>query len=134
MQLQHCPFRQNKTNAKPVCPILRGRSLFQAFDVVVVNEASSLACRPLKTVAKSFAHFSSEVLPAGVAVLTREHELGIALRSGQVNMWQLHPRTCDGRIVTCGDVADELLCLFTEGFEGWTSRERLRRSHCDLLS
>ena len=40
---------------------LFSQELFQAFDVVVVNEASSLACRPLKTVAKSFAHFSSEV-------------------------------------------------------------------------
>jgi len=83
-------------------------------------------CRPLQTCAEALTHFSREVLPAGVAVLTREYELGVALRQGQVNMWQLHPCTCDGRGVTGGDVARELLCLFTEGFEGRTSRERRR--------
>ena len=110
------------------------QQLLQAFDVVVVNDASSLRCRPLQTVAEAFAHFSGEVLPAGVAVLTRDHELRVALRQGQVDMWQVHSRTCDGTGVTGGDVARELLCLFAEGVERRTSRERLRSGHCDLLS
>jgi hypothetical protein len=108
--------------------------VLQAFDVVVVNDASSLCGRPLQTVAKTFAHFSGEVLPPGVAVLTRDHELRVALRQGQFNMWQLRPRTCDGTGVIGGDVAREFLCLFTKGLERRTSRERLGSGHCDLLS
>ncbi len=99
------------------------QQLLQAFDVVFVNEASSLRYRPLESLAEPFADLSREVLPAGVAVLARDHELRVALRQGQVNVWQLHPRTCDGISVTGGDVARELLCLFTEGFERRTSRE-----------
>ena len=110
------------------------QQLLQAFDVVVVNDASSLRCRPLQTFAEPFAHFSGEVLPAGVAVLTRDHELRVALRQRQVDIRQMHPRTRDGSGVTGGDVARELLCLFAEGFERRTSRERLRSGHCDLLS
>src|SRR5206468_12871378 len=94
-----------------------GQQLLQLFDVVVVNDASSLCCRPLQTLAEAVAHFSDEVLPAGAAVLARDHELRVALRQRQVNMWQLHPRTCDGAGVTRSDGARELLCLFTEGFE-----------------
>src|SRR6266487_4521812 len=89
---------------------------------------------PLQTAAEAFADFGSEVLPACVAVPTRDHELRVALRQGQANMWQLQPRTCDGTGVTSGDIAGELLCLFTEGLERRTSRERLRSGHCDLLS
>ncbi len=105
-----------------------------AFDVVVVNDASSLLRCPLQTVAEAFAHFGGEILPAGEAVLTREHELGVALRQGQVYLWELRPRTCDGTGATGGDVARELLRLFAEGFERRTGRERLRSGHCDLLS
>jgi hypothetical protein len=54
------------------------QQLLQAFDVVVVNEASSLPDRPLQTAAKALADFSGEVLPAAVAVLTRECELSVA--------------------------------------------------------
>ena len=110
------------------------QQLLQAFDVVVVNDASSLCCRPLESFAEAFADFSGEVLPAGVAVLTGDHELRIALRQRQVDMWQVHARTCDGSGVTGGDVARELLCLFTEGLERRTSRERLRSGHSDPLS
>jgi hypothetical protein len=91
------------------------QQLFQALDVVVVDDAPSLRRRPLQTLAKAFAHLGRQVLPAGVAILTREHKLGFALRQGQVNVWQLDPRTCDGRRVTGGNVARELLCLFVEG-------------------
>jgi len=86
------------------------QQLLQAFDVVVVNDASSLRRRPLQTPGKALAHLSGKVLPAGVAVLTRDHELRVALRQGQVSMWQVCPRTCDGTGVTGGDVARELLC------------------------
>jgi hypothetical protein len=99
-----------------------------------VNDASSLRCRPLQTLAEAFVHLSGEVLPPGVPVLTRDHELCVALRQGQVNTWQLQARTCDGTGVTGGDVARELLCLFTEGLERRTNRERLGSGHCDLLS
>ncbi len=110
------------------------QQLLQAFDVVVVNGVSSLCDRPLQTLAEALAHLRGEALPAGVAVLTREHELRVALRQGQVNIWQLRARTRDGARITGGDVAPELLCLLTEGFERRTSRERLRSGHCDLLS
>src|SRR5438093_12525297 len=102
------------------------KQLLQAFDVVVVNDASSLCCRPLESLAEAFADFGGEILPAGVAVLTGDHELRISLRQRQVDMWQVHARTCDGIGVTGGDVARELLCLFTEGPERRTGRERLR--------
>jgi hypothetical protein len=110
------------------------QQLLQPFDVVVVNDGSSLHCRPLQTAAEAFAHFSGEVLPACVAVLTRDHELRVALRHGQINTRQLRPRTCHRIGVTSGDVARELLCLFTEGFERRTGWERLRSSHCAPLS
>src|SRR4029453_12564288 len=90
--------------------------------------------RPLEALAEAFAHFSGEVLPAGVAVLTRDHELRIALRQGQVDMWQVHSCTGDGLGVTGSDVAREFLCLFSKGLERRTSRKRLRSGHCDLLS
>src|SRR5215469_2806242 len=60
-------------------PRIFSQQLLQAFDVVVVNGACSLCCRALQTVTEAFAHLSGEVLPSGVAVLAREHELGIAL-------------------------------------------------------
>ena len=72
------------------------QQLLQAFDIVVVNDASSLCCRPLESFAEAFADFSGEVLPAGVAVLTGDHELRIALRQRHVDMWQVRARTCDG--------------------------------------
>src|SRR5262245_50465734 len=99
-----------------------------------MNHASSLRYRPLQPFALTFAHLGGEVLPAGVAVLTRNHELSVALRQGQVNMSQLHPCTCDGDGVTGGDVAREFLCLFAEGFERRTIWKGLRSGHCDLLS
>jgi hypothetical protein len=86
----------------------------QAFDVVVVTDAFSLRYRPLEPLAEPLAYLGREVLPAGVAVLTREYELGIAQRRGLIS--------------------SELLCLFTEGLEGRTSRERLRSGHTDPLS
>ena len=110
------------------------QQLLQTFDVVVVNDASSLRYRPLEPLAEALADFSGEVLPAGIAVLTRDHELRVALRQRQVDIRQVRARTCDGTGVTGGDVAREPLCLFTEGFERRTSRERLRSGHCDLLS
>ena len=93
------------------------QQLLQTFDVVVVNEASGLRRRPLQTVAEALAHFRGEVRPAWVAVLTRDHELSVALRQGQVHLRQLRPRTGNRIGVTSGDVARELLCLLTEGFE-----------------
>ena len=101
------------------------QQLPQAFDVVVVNGASSLCCRPLQTVAEAFAHFRGEVLPAGEAVLTRDHELRVALRQRQVDVWQVRPRTCDGAGITGGDVTREFLCLFSEGLERRARGERL---------
>jgi len=56
------------------------QQLLEPFDVVIVNHATSLRGRPLQTVAEPFVHFSGEVLPAGEAVFTREHELRLALR------------------------------------------------------
>jgi hypothetical protein len=111
-----------------------GQQLLQAFDVVVVNDAASLLDRPLEALAEAFAHFSGEVLPAGVAVLTRDHELRIAVRQGQVDMWQVHSCTGDGLGVTGSDVAREFLCLFSKGLERRTSRKRLRSGHCAPLS
>ena len=107
------------------------QQLLQAFDVVVVNGASSLCRRPLQTAAKAFAHFSGEVLPACAAVFTRDHELRIALRQGQIHIRQLRPRTCNRIGVTGGEVARELLCLFTGGIRetdepGETSKWSLR--------
>ena len=110
------------------------QQLLQAFDVVVVNDASSLCCRPLESFAEAFADFSGEVLPAGVAVLAGDHELRVTLRQGQVNVWQLRPGTCDGSGVTGGDLTRQLLGLFTEGLERRTNREGLRSGHGDLLS
>src|SRR5262249_57667278 len=106
-----------------------GQQQLQAFDVVVVNDASTLCRRPLQTFVKAFAHFSREVLPPGVAVLTRDYELRVALRQGQVDIRQVHARTCDGAGVTCGDVARELLCLFAEGLERGTARQSFRIDH-----
>ena len=61
-----------------------------------------------RLVAEAFAHFSGEVLPACVAVLTREHELGVALRSragqhvavapGHVRWPRRHRRRCRARV------------------------------------
>ena len=110
------------------------QQLLQACDVVVVNDASSLRCRPLQPFAEPLADLRREVLPAGVAVLARDHELRVALRQRQGDIRQVRARTRDGRGVTGGDVACELLCLFTEGFQRRTSREGLRSGHCDLLS
>ena len=90
------------------------QQLPQAFDVVVVNDAASLCCRPLQAVAEACPHFGGKILPAGVAVLTRDHQLRVALRQRQFDRWQLRSRTCDGTCITGGDVARELLCLFTE--------------------
>jgi hypothetical protein len=108
--------------------------LFQSIDIVVVNDASSLRNCPLQIVTKAFAHFSCEVLPAGVSVLTRDHELRVALRQGQIRVWQLCPRTCNRIDVPGGNVARQSLGLFAERFERRTIREALRRGHCDLLS
>ena len=101
--------------------------LLQAFDVVVVNDTSSLRCRPLQAVAEAFADLSGEVLPAGKAVLARDHELPLALRKGQIHIRHLRPRTCN-RIGVTSDQSRANSCLFAEGFERRTSRERLRRS------
>ncbi len=73
------------------------------------------------TVAETFAHFGGEVLPAGVAVLARDHELRVALRQRQADSRQMRSRTRDGSGVTGGDVAREFLRLFTEGLERRTS-------------
>ena len=81
-----------------------GQQLLQSFDVVVVNDAARLCCRPLQTLAEAIAHFSGEVLPAGVAVFTRDHELRVALRQGRVDTWQLRSHPSDGRGVTSGDL------------------------------
>src|SRR5262247_576954 len=110
------------------------QQLLLVFGVVVVNDASRLCYRPLQSAAKAFSHFSGEVLPAGVAVLTCDHELRVALRQGQVNVWQLRPRSCDRVGGAGGDVARKFLCLFTEGFERRTSGKGFRCGHCDLLS
>ena len=109
------------------------QQLLQAFDVVVVNDPSSLRYRPLEPLAEALADLSREVLPAGVAVLARDHELRVALRQRQVDTRQMRARTRDGTGVTGGDVARELLCLFAEGFERRTDRERLRNGHCALF-
>ena len=61
-------------------------SCLQAFDVVVVNDASSLRDRPFEPLAEPLAHLSREVLPAGVAVLPRDHELRVALRQRQIDI------------------------------------------------
>jgi hypothetical protein len=108
--------------------------LLQRFDVVVVNDVSSLLDRPLQTAAEALAHFSGEVLPAGVAVLTCDHELRVALRQGQIDIRQLRAHTCDGIGIAGSDLACELLGLFAKGFERRTIREGLRSRHCDLLS
>src|SRR5262249_38333864 len=81
-----------------------------------------------------FSHLGHEVLPAGVAVLARDHELRVALRQRQVDIRQMRARTRYRNGVTRGDVARELLCLFTERLERRTSRERFRCGHGDLLS
>src|SRR5207248_7443822 len=100
----------------------------------IVNDALSLLCRPLQIIAEAPSYFCHEVLPAGTAVLARDHELRVALRQRQGNIRQMRMRTRDGGGVASGDIARELLCLFTDGFERRTSRERLGRGHCDLLS
>jgi hypothetical protein len=74
------------------------------------------------------------VSPARVAVLARDHELRGALCQRQVDIRQMRARTRNGSDVTGGDLARELLCLFTEGLERRTRRERLRSGRCDLLS
>ena len=93
------------------------QQLLQSLDVVVVNDALSLRCRPLQACAQAFAHFSGEVLPAGVAIFTRNHELRVALRQWRVDAGQMHPRPGDRRRVARGNVARELLCLFAKGLE-----------------
>src|SRR5262249_47865720 len=102
--------------------------------IVVVYDASSLRCRPLQPPAEALTHFSGEVLPAGIAVLTGDYELRIALRQRQVDMWQVYARTCDGTGVTGCNIVRELLCLFAKGIERRPSWERPRSGHCDLLS
>ena len=76
----------------------------QAFDVVVVNDAPSLLDCPLQAVADALAHLGGEVLPAGVSVLTRDHELRVTLRQRQVDIRQMRARTRDRTVVTRGDV------------------------------
>src|SRR5262249_58791149 len=70
-----------------------GQQLLQTFDVVVMNDTSSLYDCPLQPLVQTFAHLSGEVLPTCVTILTRNHELSIALRHRQVNVWQLRPGT-----------------------------------------
>jgi hypothetical protein len=107
------------------CRVLSQQSL-QAFDVVVVNDAPSLRCRPLEPLAEPFADFSGQVLPSGIAVLASDDKLRVALRQRQVGMWQVDARTRDGSGVTGGDVARELLCLLAEGFERPSKRATFR--------
>ncbi len=109
------------------------QELLQALDVIVVNDAPGLRCCPFQPPAEALTHFSGEVLPAGVAVLTRDHELCVALRQGRVDTRQMHARTGDRGRVTGGNVARELLCLFSEGLERRTIRERLRSGHSALF-
>src|SRR5262249_16040796 len=83
-------------------------------EVVVVDGCSSLRCRPLQPPAKAPAHFSREVLPAGIPVLACERELSF----------------------TKGDrpLVRELLGLFPERFERRAGRKGLRSRQDDLLS
>ena len=97
----------------------------QAFDVVVVYDASSLPDRPFQTATKAFADFGGEILPAGKAVLTRDHQLRVTLRQRQVVIRQMRARTREGSGVTGGDLAREPLGLFTERFQRRTGGEGL---------
>jgi hypothetical protein len=58
-----------------------------------------------------------EVLPAGEAVLAREHELRVALRQRRIDLWQVRPCSGEGRGVTGGNVAREFLCLLVKRLE-----------------
>jgi hypothetical protein len=78
---------------------------------------------------ETLAHLSGEILPASEAVLTRDHDLRVALRERQLDLCEVKRRLCDGIGITGGDVARELLCLFSEGLERWASGEQL---HCYL--
>ena len=93
------------------------QQLFQMVDIVVVNRASSLCDRRLQTVAESFAHLGLEILPSGVTVLARDHQLRVTLRERQVDGWQMRPCPRNGGGVACGDVSREFLRLFLEGLE-----------------
>jgi hypothetical protein len=113
---------------------VRSQQLLQRFDIVVVNDASSLCNRPLESLAKPLGDLGCEVLPAGKTILTRDDELRIALRQRWLDARQMRPRPCDCIGVAARDVTRELLCLFAEGIERRTSRERLRQGHGSLLS
>jgi hypothetical protein len=110
------------------------QQLSQTLDVVVVNDASSLRHRPIQTPAEPLAHLGGQVLPAVKAVFPRDHELSVTLRQRRIDIRQVCARTRDGVSVTGGDVARELLCLLAQGFQRWTSGQKLRRGHGDLLS
>ncbi len=73
-----------------------GQQWLQAFGVVVVNEALGLGDGPFESRSHALADLGDEVLPARVAVLTRECELGAAQRERSISR--------------------ERLGLFTEGF------------------
>ena len=75
--------------------------MLQAFDVVVVNDASVLRCRTFQPFAEAFAHFSGEVLPAVVAVLARDDTLRVALRQRQVDFRQVRALPCRGLVAPC---------------------------------
>jgi len=92
--------------------ILR-QQLLQAYDVVVVNDASRLRRGPLEAFAEALAHFSGEISPTGEPVLTREYELSVPQREGSISR--------------------DLLGLFAKGLERRTIRERFRGGHCALL-
>ena len=57
-----------------------GQQLLQTFDVIVVNGALGLGCRPLQALTHAFEDLLGEVLPPGNAIFAREHQLGITAR------------------------------------------------------
>ena len=73
-----------------VAPGKQGRvfrnQLLQACHIVVVNDTARLRYGPTEIIADAPVHFGAELLPTGVAIFAREHELSVSLRERELRL------------------------------------------------
>ena len=122
----------DKTDRDVRCKVIFGGILKDKKGINLPNSnvsAPSLSEKDIRD-----AHFGAEVLPAGKAVLARDHELRNPLRQRRLEPRQMRARTRERVRVALGGVARELLGLLTERVERRAGGKRLGRGHGNLLS
>ena len=113
--------RQREQPAALELPVQQRRILReqppQRFDVIIVDGALGLRGGPGESVAGTPSDFTGEILPSGVAVLARHHELGIAPGERQHDIGKLSARTRDGGGIVGGGVTGEPAGLLAQRLE-----------------